>query len=368
MLALPQLKKTKEFYVKYERYITPVAFLAGFIWDNLTLRRIDLWFENITFIWNIFLVATSIVLINAYEAGHLKWRVFEKIARFVPILMQFSFGGLFSAFFVFYSRSGSVLSSWPFLLFLLLLFLGNDFFRKRYLKLTFQLSVFFIVLFSYSVFAVPILVGKIGDGIFFASGMASLLIFGVILYILFRIIPEKMRQNRNALTLGIGSIFAIFQIFYFTNIIPPIPLSLKESGIYHSLERVNSAKYIYEVSFEPAPWYLFFKAQSSVFHLTPGQPVYSYSAVFAPTKLDTKIYHRWSYFDEKLNDLVESSRVGFLIIGGRDGGYRGYTVKYNAKPGKWRVEVITERGQVLGHRTFKIVSSDTYSKIRFELR
>lgn len=360
--------RIRQFYFKHERIITPLAFLVGFIWDNLTLRRIDLLFENLTFILNIFIVAASIVLINAYESRRLRLKILEKVARFLPLLMQFSFGGLFSAFFVFYSRSASIISSWPFLLFLLVLFIGNDFFRKRYIKLTFQMSVFFIALFSYSAFLIPILTGKIGDTIFITSGIAALLGIGALIYLLFEVTPEKIRQNKKALILSIGTIFAFFHILYFTNIIPPIPLSLKEIGIYHSLERINSDKYIYEVSFEPAPWYLFFKKQSFVFHWTSGQPVFAYSAVFAPTKLDTKIYHRWLYFDEGSRDWTESARIGFPITGGRDGGYRGYSVKYNLKPGKWRVEVITEQDKVLGHQTFKVVIQDVYPKIKLEFR
>ena len=377
-----RLDKAKKFYVKYEHRITPVAFFVGFMWDNLTLRRIDLLYENFVLLWDLFVVGLSIVVIHAYEAGYLRGkervnearpisvggRIAQKLVPFVPILMQFAFGGLFSAFLVFYSRSSSVLASWPFLLFLLMLFVGNELFRKRYAKLTFQISFFFIALFSYAVFALPILIGKMGPGVFLLSGALSLLVIALFTFALFRIVPSKMRQNRRALLLTIGGMYGMFHILYFANIIPPIPLSIKESGIYHSVERIGDERYIYKVSFEPAPWYLFSQDSSGTFHWTEGERIYSYSAVFAPTKIDTIIFHRWSRFDEVKDDWVETSYLRFPIAGGRAGGYRGYTYKNNIQPGKWRVDVITERGQILGRRTFKVVEASSPPELKTGFR
>jgi len=82
------INKTKDIYFKYERYITPAAFLAGFIWDNLTLRRIDLLFENLTFIWNLLIVGVGIILINGYEAGLIRWRFADRFLKFAPLLIQ----------------------------------------------------------------------------------------------------------------------------------------------------------------------------------------------------------------------------------------------------------------------------------------
>jgi len=155
-----------------------------------------------------------------------------------------------------------------------------------------------------------------------------------------------------------------FQILYFANIIPPIPLVLKESGIYHSIERASQEGYIYQVSYEPAAWYLFFKDQSDKFHWTEGGVIYSYSAIFAPTKFNIPIFHRWLYFDTQSDGWVERALIQFPIAGGRDGGYRGYTFKESVQPGKWRVEVITESGQILGRRTFTVVETDSPPKIK----
>jgi hypothetical protein len=51
-----------------------------------------------------------------------------------------------------------------------------------------------------------------------------------------------------------------------------------------------------------------------------------------------------------------SDRIAFEISGGREGGYRGYTRKQTITPGKWRVEVETDRGQILGTIDFTVIS------------
>ncbi|MFH1036659.1 MAG: DUF2914 domain-containing protein, partial [Patescibacteria group bacterium] len=325
-------------------------------------------YENFVFIWGLLQIALVIILLNAYDAGRLRGKIFDKIIPFLPIFMQFSFGNLFSGFIVFYIRSGSILISWPFLLILGALFLGNEFFRKRYLHLSFQTGVFFIALFSYSVFVTPVLLNEMGASIFLLSGAVSLLILGAVLFLQFLIMPAKIKFNLKPILVSVGTIYLVFQILYFGNIIPPAPLSVKDSGIYHSIERVNNGNYFYRVGFEPAPAYLFFEEQSGTFHKMRGDFVYSYSAIFSPADLDVTILHKWSYFDETKGDWTEIARIPLNIIGGRDKGYRGYSYIINPAAGKWRVDIITGRGQVLGRRNFNVVEVESSPDIETEFR
>ena len=135
--------------------------------------------------------------------------------------------------------------------------------------------------------------------------------------------------------------------------IPPVPLSLKEIGVYHGMSRTKDGEY--NLSFETALWYELGKKTSAIFHRRAGEPIYAFSSVFAPTRLDTEIVHHWYYFDEGKGNWVSSNLVNFPISGGRDGGYRGYSVKENTLPGKWRVDVETPRGQIIGRFGFEVV-------------
>ena len=345
----------KDWYFHYEHYLSPVALVAGFIFDNLTLTRIDLWIDNLVILVYLSVALTAISFLSVYDSGRLKHRYFFRLSEILPFVLQFVLGGLFSVFTVFYSRSGSVWSSWPFLFILVFFLIGNELFRERYLRFTFRLGVYYVALFSYSVFAVPILLHDIGVTAFLIAGLASLLVFGLVIMLLYWLVRQSVIVSWRFVLAVTVVIYLVFQVMYFTNLIPPVPLSLKENGIYHQVRRSGSG---YRVSYEKAPWYQFWQNYSPVFHWQPGTPVFAYSSVFAPTNIATEIYHRWSYFDEDTKRWTQDSLLSFPITGGRDGGYRGYSYKYGVRPGRWRVEVVTGRGQVLGRMDFTLVQSD----------
>ncbi|MCF1193471.1 DUF2914 domain-containing protein, partial [Mangrovimonas sp. AS39] len=56
---------------------------------------------------------------------------------------------------------------------------------------------------------------------------------------------------------------------------------------------------------------------------------------------------------------VSGSKISFPIKGGRNEGYRGFSKKENVFSGKWRVDIETERGQVVGRVRFDIFIVDT---------
>ncbi|TSC80765.1 MAG: hypothetical protein G01um101429_74 [Parcubacteria group bacterium Gr01-1014_29] len=351
-------EKFQYIFDRYERWAFSGSMLLGFIVDSLTLTRIDLLFDNLVLFFYLAVAVVGIVITNLYDTG--VWRgtpdgvrLLHRIpsyARMVsPFLMQYAFGGLLSGFFVFYSRGASFSASGLFLALLFGLLVGNEFFRTRYQQFTFQVSILFFVLYSYMIFFIPIVVGAMGAWVFLASGAVSIGGMGFLLYGFSCLMPTTRQQLRTAVAGSIGGIFLVMNALYFLNILPPLPLSLKEAEVYHEVRRVAGG---YRVMGEDQPWYAFLLPRKTV-HLIPGNPVYFYSAVFAPTRLaQTRIIHHWQYFDEKKDAWISRSRIEFPIAGGRDGGYRGYSQKTNVEPGLWRVRVETTRGQVLGQKSF----------------
>jgi hypothetical protein len=89
--------------------------------------------------------------------------------------------------------------------------------------------------------------------------------------------------------------------------------------------------------------------------LADGEKVFVFTAVFAPSGLSTLLRHQWQYFNDVTNVWETRSDVRFTIHGGRDGGFRGYSEKYDPEPGSWRVNVLTEHGQIVGRIRFTVV-------------
>lgn len=347
--------KAKTFILNNRAHGPSVAFALGFIWDSLTLTRVDLLYDNVVLTFYLTAAALSIVLFQTYEAGRLRTKIMERVAPWLPFIMQFAFGGLMSGYIIYYSRSGTLIGSWPFLLFLLTLFIGNEVFKKRYQVLTFQLSILFIAFFSYTIFSIPVLLRSIGTPQFLLSGAVSLLLITAVIAVIYHTARTRLCEARMPILYSIAGLYLFFNLAYFTNIIPPIPLALKDLGIYHSVIKTADG---YAVSYERPPWYRFFDVTSRTYHFTSGEPMYALSAVFAPTRLDTTILHRWSYYNPTTERWTVLSEIPFPILGGRDGGYRGYSLKNNISAGRWRIEVVTPSGQLIGRRTFTVESVD----------
>jgi len=350
----------REKYERYERHLSSGALLLGFIIDNLTLRRIDRLFENLVLFTYLFLAAFGIIFLNIVEARNARENEYSRLHTILLLLIQFSFGALFSAFFIFYIRSSSLTASWPFILLLLGLLVGNEILKKRYLRLSFQVTVFFVTLFSFAIFYVPIIVGSLGVWVFLGSGVVSLVLIGVFLYVLSQAVPLKFKESRRYFVWGIGGFYIALNLFYFANIIPPIPLSLKDAEVFHHVMRNETGEYV--VQDEKDSWYERFVFFDRI-HLLKGNPLYVFSAVFAPTRLNTEIVHKWQYFDYKISRWVTQSTIEFPIVGGEDGGYRGYSMKTNLTPGDWRVNIQTTHGQTIGRVKFKIIEVDTKSQV-----
>ncbi len=340
--------------MKYERHMSAGALAGGFVVDTLTFQRIDFLFGHAMLFAYLGIAALSIIFMNARAAGRLNFPVALKTAPFFPVFAQYAFGGLFSAFAIFYTKSASLAASWPFLLFIFALLLGNEIFRARYQRFGFQVTLFFIVLFSFLIFYLPVIVGNMSVAIFLLSGVISLVISALFVYMLLRIAPLEVARGRKVATFGIVASFTLINFMYFVNIIPPIPLALQDAGVYREILRRADGSY--ELVGEKKELLDMFRPTQKV-SLISGEPLYFYSAVFAPTKLETTIVHRWQYFDDTSGEWVTASDIAFPISGGRGEGYRGYSMKTALFPGLWRVRVMTERGAVIGQFRFEILSA-----------
>lgn len=357
------IREIKEFLKKYEQRLSLAAMALGFIVDSLTLTRVDLWLDNLILLGYLTIIGLSILIIHAHDIGHFQRKLLQKGVLWLPLAMQFAFGGLFSGFVVLYSRSSSLGASWPFLSILIILLIGNEFFQKQYRRLNFQINIFFIAIFSYLIFAVPVLANSIGPAVFVTSGLSSLLLIFLFVRGIAAISSWKVFINLRPIVLSVAAIFIGFNILYFTNVIPPIPLALKDIAIAHEVKLEPGQA---QISVEPPPWYKFYRIYDTAYHRFDSEPIYVYSAIFAPTDLTTTVFHEWAFYDE--GEWKTTDRVQYSIYGGRDEGYRGFSVKINAKEGKWRVSVKTKNGQLLGRTKFEIVNTSVPPELEIKIR
>ncbi len=360
------IRRIRKFLKKYERYLMPAALLWGFVFDNLTLTRIDQLYSNMVLFGYLVVTGVGIIILQLHKNEVFARPFLDKIAPWFPIFIQFAFGGLFSGYFVFYLRSSSLAASWFFMLVLLGLLVGNEFFRKHYTRFTFQISLYYLAIFSFTIFFIPVIIGKIGAWVFILSGVISLVAIWVFLYFFFKVIPEEVVRSARFLVISILGIYVSLNFLYFQNIIPPIPLSLKSVEVYHKVEKIDTGGYL--VVEEEKEWSNVSAWFKDEIHIKKGNPVYVYSAVFAPTGINTDIIYKWKYYDEKTKSWTVVSEITTKIIGGRGEGYRSFSFKKNMFPGKWRVDIVTTRGQLIGRISFGVSFSENIYALQTKIQ
>jgi hypothetical protein len=342
-----------------------LSLIAGFVFDALTLKRVDTLWENCWILGHLLIVAVFIALIHlkSSEVGDEKNP--NKAHFWFVNILQFFFGGLLSTFLVFYFRSTDIFITWPFILLLALAFIANESLKRHYLRFSFQISLFFLSVYSFAIFLVPVLMHQIGPKIFLLSGILSLIFIALFIFVLFIFIKDKFAESKKIILFSILSIFVLFNLLYFTNLIPPIPLSLKDAGVYHSIQKNADGNYL--ITFENYGWKGYFNLYPN-FSEVVGDPVYVYSAIFSPKDLNIIVVHQWQHYDEMQKKWINTFTINLPVIGGRDGGFRTYSESSNLASGKWRVNIKTQLGQTIGTVHFNILPVATEPTLAIDVK
>ena len=347
------LLDSKFFRFTQHHWLT-IAFLLGFVTDFILLNRIDDSFDNLVLLIYVTLATASFLLFYVGVAEKAPERLVHILNRFTPLIMQYSFGGLLSGMLIFYGRSGDLLVSAPFLILIGSVIVANELVEKRSNRLLYNLIVYFIGVFSYLVLVIPVLLKQMGSFIFIGSGLLALVVMALLIKILSYIIPHYLVLEKRMIVFTIGSLYVLFNIFYFTNVIPPIPLSLTELSIYHTVERTSVGGY--RLTKDVGGWLDSIPFLPQTFYPVPGGAAYCFARVYAPTDMKATIVHRWEYKDEN-EGWVTRFTIPYEVSGENKNGYRGYTKSSMLTDGRWRCSVETERGSVLGRKTFTVDSS-----------
>lgn len=357
------LQKVFSLVRTYERHLSALAMAAGFIADNFFFERIDLLQTQVVFAAYAIVCFIAIPLSHWFEIRASRSGISEGQQRsasrwrlLLPLAIQFALGGFWSGFVIFYGRSANFGASWPFLLFLLFAFLGGEYFRHYHARLVFTSVLFFFALYSYAIFAVPIYTGSIGTLTFLMSGALAIGVFALFTMLLRTLARERFLNDVWRIRAGAFAVLVLLNVFYFTNVLPPLPLSAEVSGIYHGIVRVSSA-YLAQ-SETGQSWQTRYLGFPPTLHIVLGKSLTAYSSVFAPTKLATTIVHRWQRYDPVQKAWLTKSVITYSISGGRDGGYRGYSTVPILEMGEWRVSIETSEGRLLTRLPFTAVLTE----------
>ncbi|MBU0482744.1 MAG: DUF2914 domain-containing protein [Proteobacteria bacterium] len=333
-------------------YLPALFFAGGFVFDLMTLGRID----NIMNILShgLFLLLTMGALI----AQILEVKAGENAKRFVVLIftyqhdiIHFMLGALLNAFVIFYFKSGSLINTFLLVAVLSILLIVNEieFFKQR--GVTLKVVLFTISLSSFFIYLLPVLIGKTNSGIFMASQVCTLLVILVLWQLLLKFEVDFSRIKNNLLVPA-TSVILIFTLLYGARIIPPVPLSLKQIGIYHNIEK-NPTGFV--LSRQTPSWKIWARGDQD-FEARAGDKIYLFSRIFAPGGFKDKLYFHFQLKDRQ-GKWRTTDKIPLTIVGGREEGFRGYAYKQNYQDGIWRALVETAEGLEIGRIGFTVTSS-----------
>lgn len=333
---------------------TPVLiFIAGFLWDVFTLNRIDNLVDNLILGSYLIMAGVSLVVSHGVSTRKIQHTWLQRYPRIWDYAIQFFLGGLFSSYVVYYLQSTTISSTLFFIILMIILLLANEFLPRRLGNVYLQTGLFTIASFSYFIYLIPVLIKKMGTLIFMVSGVTSLLLVSLVITMLVKITHEKPEFSRRKLWFASGSVYVTILVLYFMNLIPPIPLAAKHLDTYVGYERTATGYSMQEADMGFLDTIRFWEER--VPHV-PGQPLYVFASIFAPTGMEFSIVHHWQRYDERSEKWESVDRINYRAVGGRDGGYRGVSRKSSLSDGLWRVDIEDDRGFVVARVRMRLTS------------
>ena len=318
---------------RLRRFLPALFFFGGFAWDALTLGRSIRSLDLLILLGYLVGAAASLMALG---------RGMEfRGSRYLGAVLQFFFGGIFSALLIFYFLSSSSLPGSVVVLGLGAMLVGNEFLESAYAELTLAWAMFTLCALMFFNFALAHLFRSISTFWFY---------FGALLALLLLLVLRSLSKRESASVAPAVGVVAVMLLLHAVNAIPPVPLVKKQMLVAHGLTR-DAGGYRARVE---SPGWRFWRSSGATFHRQGEERVYCFTSVFVPRGIETTIRHRWEVHDEE-RGWVTAGVIPFRIAGGRETGYRGYTYKQNIHPGRWRVTAESESGAAIGILQFEVV-------------
>jgi Protein of unknown function (DUF2914) len=326
-------------------------FVAGFTFDALMVRRID--DAPVLIQQGAYLAVVGLLLfgLNAWDHRDVTPpRFLRGVWRWSQPALHFMLGTLLNAYALFYFKSGSGVSAFLFLSTICVLLLVNELPQFRRFGPVVLFGLYSFCLTSYFAYLYPVLFGRLRPWMFLLAVGTALLPLLLLAWGHLRFVQDKRRVFREALLPSLG-VQTLLVLLFLAHLVPPVPLSLLDIGIYHGVVR-NPAQATYTLSHHPNPWWRFWAKDEQEFLARPGDRIFCFVHIFAPRNFHDEVRLRWAHHEP--SGWAPSDAVPLQVTGGKQEGYAGYAYKQNWSPGDWEVSVVTRDGREIGRRRFTV--------------
>lgn len=347
--------KNHEKVLLARRFQNELFFVLGFVFDLFTLGRID---DGLNLISQfIYLFLSSFIVI--YLGTQLQIRIVEKVGPYLNEALHFFLGSLLSAYSIFYFKSSSLSNSLIFMLVIVAFLFLNETKMAKERGPLFKSFLLALCTLSFLNYLFPVIIGSTGFFIFLLSSLICLGI-GFGLSTLVKKYSDESNLSKNFFK-SWASLIVIFNIFYLLKIIPPVPLAIKEIGIFYNVDK-DEKSYILK---ERDGLFNFLTFGETTFTYIENDKIYVFLRIFAPSGFQETVYTKWQ--TQVNGDWTTSDKIPLTVKGGRDEGFRGYAYKSNYTEGQWRILIETSDGLEIGRTYFSTKKAPTDEERQWHL-
>ncbi len=354
----------KAFKTKHHLAFEIAFFFAGFSFDVVLLHRIDSTPLLIHQAVYLLLSATLIfvdhrILISKKEPEGF-W---GKVASYRLWVMHFFLGTLLNAFMVFYFRASS---GWFAVVFLLVL--GSVMVLNELPVFRQQGPVVRVALLSFSTtsflaYLIPVVLGDLSAWQYYVAVLIGSAVT-VGLWRLFRAFTHDPDWSFVRAVVPGLCIQVVLLVAYMAAVIPPVPLSVKQMGIYSDVQSERrEGKLHFLLQYQPAPWWMFWRSESPTLVAKSGDKAWTFVRIFAPSRFHDQIAFAWDYYEEGKGWVPRGQPFRTSLSGGGEEGFRTRAYSSLSKPGDYRVRVLSDDGREIGRRSFTFVEGEPETQV-----
>jgi hypothetical protein len=361
-------ERLKAFRARHAKAELALLFFASFAYDILTLPRIDNRFTLTKQGLFLGVLGWLLWLELRWREGTAPPRGLSRVWRHREDALHFLLGGLLSPYTLFYFKSASGLTAFVFLATVFGVLVANELPRFRARGPVVRVALYAFCLTSYFAYLLPVVRGYYSGTLFLWAAGLSAAVMGALGVSVYAPRGGSGRAWWRVLLPGWGVPVVLLGL-YALKAIPPVPLSLLSSGIYHDVQVVKGpqGRRDYRLLHESRAWMPWARGDQD-FRVRPGERVYFFASVFAPTSFKlrrpgdrgTPLRLRWAYNDPRKGWTEYHTYDGlYLGQGGRERGYRLFAYLTDPPSGDWRVSMETDDGREIGRLFFTVTSDDS---------
>ena len=336
-------------------------FAGGFVFDALMLSRIDEPHMLVQQGAYLLLCGALLAFSQRLELKGLEPPKFlRKPWHYVDHVIHFMLGTLLNAYTIFYFQSASGFTAFGFVVVIVILLALNELPRFQKLGPVVLYALYSICLTSYFAYLFPVLFGHIRPWMFYVAVAAALVPLTLHVFLLFRWSRSFSHVARRAALPAFGVQLA-FVLLYALRIAPPVPLAVKQIGIYHDVQRESDGRHLFE---QKRGWKFWQKGDQDYLE-RPGDKVYCFARIFAPARFHDRIDIVW-FHDDPRRGWIQYHRLPLSVSASNSRGFATDAYLTHPPTGKWRVEIQSEDGRTMGLLHFRVAEDPGTGPREFE--